>query len=272
VCCSVFLCVVVWCSVVQCGCIVLHQCQFRIRSRQKKQLPSVAGNCFFNNCFFSTIAEFFLQKNNCLQHSAIVACNTRQLLQCVAVLNHHYSWVPWLLHMCHDSLICAMTHSYVPWLIHIFHDSCICAMIHSYVPWFIYVCHDSFICAMTHLYVTWPMRWQMVSQRTHSVSQRTHSAQCVAVWCSVMQCVLSINWERERERERKPVTSLIVSQRKRSVCHREHVLPVTWPITTCYDSCICVIMHYYVPRLIPMCHDSSRCAMTHPVVPWLSWW
>jgi len=66
-----------------------------------------------------------------------------------------HSYVPWLIHMCHDSFICAMTHSYVPWLIHMWHDSFICAMTHSYVPWLIHVCHDSFMCAVTHSCVPW---------------------------------------------------------------------------------------------------------------------
>jgi len=59
-----------------------------------------------------------------------------------------HSYVPWLIHMCHDPFIYVMTHSYVPWLIHMCHDSFICAMTHSYVPWLIHMCHDSFIYAM----------------------------------------------------------------------------------------------------------------------------
>jgi len=46
--------------------------------------------------------------------------------------------------------VCAMTHSYVPWRIHMCHDSFICPMTHSYVPWRIHMCHDAFICATTH--------------------------------------------------------------------------------------------------------------------------
>ena len=36
------------------------------------------------------------------------------------------SHVPWLIHMCHDSFTCAITHLYVETM---------CAMSHSYVPW-----------------------------------------------------------------------------------------------------------------------------------------
>jgi len=53
-----------------------------------------------------------------------------------------YSYVPWLIHMCHDLFTC--------WLIHMCQNSFICAMTHSYVPWLFHMCHDSFICAMTH--------------------------------------------------------------------------------------------------------------------------
>ena len=88
---------------------------------------------------------------------------------------HDATCVPWLLHVCHDSYICAMTHTqiggparrsatprsfscgmthiYVPWLIHMCHDSYICAMTHTYVPWHIHIYHDSYTCAMTHTYV-----------------------------------------------------------------------------------------------------------------------
>ena len=147
-------------------------------------------------------------------------------------------------------------------------------MTHAYVPWLIHMCHDSFIRDMTHAMA------DGITENTFCITENTFCT----VWCSVMQCKAVSSFyqlrERERERERKPVTSLIVSQRTLSVCHREHFLPVTWPITTCHDSCIFVIMHYYVPWLIPLCHDSadgrphphpahSACDVTHSHVTWL---
>jgi len=71
------------------------------------------------------------------------------------------SYVTWLIHTCHTSLICGTTHSYVVWLIHMWHDSFIFDMTHSYVTWLIHIWHDSFICATPRSYVTclthtWP--------------------------------------------------------------------------------------------------------------------
>jgi len=70
-----------------------------------------------------------------------------------------YAYVPWLLYVCRDSFICAMTHSWhlmdVPWLIRMWHDAFICGMTHSYVTWCIHMCHDSFVCTVTHSYVPW---------------------------------------------------------------------------------------------------------------------
>jgi len=85
-----------------------------------------------------------------------------------------HSYVTWLTHAWHDSLMRDMTHSYVTWLIHTWHDSFIhdithsyhsarirryvtaksCDMTHVYVTWLIHTWHDSFIFDMTHSYVT----------------------------------------------------------------------------------------------------------------------
>jgi len=44
------------------------------------------------------------------------------------------AYMSWLMHMCHASFICSMTHSHVPWLIHMWYDTFICV-------WLIYACH-----------------------------------------------------------------------------------------------------------------------------------
>jgi len=45
---------------------------------------------------------------------------------CVVVMMSH-TYVPWLTHVCRDSLICVITHSCVSSLTHMCHDSHICA-------------------------------------------------------------------------------------------------------------------------------------------------
>jgi len=81
-------------------------------------------------------------------HKSLKAMSSESIHVCTMM----HAYVPWLMHMCHDSYICAMTHSHVPWLIHMCHDSFICAMKHAHVPWLMYMRHDSCICAI-HSYV-----------------------------------------------------------------------------------------------------------------------
>jgi len=134
---------------------------------------------------------------------------------------HSYMWYDsfirdaflhtWLIHMCHDVFACPMIPSHVPWLIHRSTET------HSYVswlyialvrhfpsymtpswhvPWRIHMRRDSFTRATTHshrsrethAYVFWSIH--MRQGFTHTGPWRIHMrCVCVAVCCSVLQCV-----------------------------------------------------------------------------------
>jgi len=78
------------------------------------------------------------------------------------------SYMTWLIHMRHDSLITAKSSEISTWLIDMWHDSVMCDMLihtwhdsrvrhvtYSRVKRFIYMWHNSFICYMTYSYVAW---------------------------------------------------------------------------------------------------------------------
>jgi len=75
-------------------------------------------------------------------------CSALSIWQISAFCNVSLLRIRWhdpssaMIHMCHDSLVCAMTHSGVPWLIWACHDAFMCAMTHS---WLIRMCRDAFI-------------------------------------------------------------------------------------------------------------------------------
>ena len=109
------------------------------------------------------------------------------LQTCEIDMKHWY--VPWLLHLCHDSFIRDVTHSYVTWLFHMWRDSFTCDMTH--IPLrsscdFVWATanlwnrHESCIRDMTHSYVTWLLHmWRVSFTRdvTHSYvwHEMTHS-------------------------------------------------------------------------------------------------
>jgi len=106
--------------------------------------------------------------------------------------------VTWPTHIFHDSFIGEMTHLYVPWLIHMAHTN------ESWHMWWLLSCisYHSFTdsmthsrCAITRSHVPWRLNRNDPLNRNDGDKIVIHCDSyggCVAVCCSVLQCVALI--------------------------------------------------------------------------------
>jgi len=178
--------------------------------------------------------------------------------------------------MCHDSFVSVLrliheretTHSYVPWLIHMCHDSFICAMTHAYVPWLIrervethpWAWDNSFICAMTHLYV---------SRLIHECDMpQSYVPRTIHMWYDLFTCDIAHSWAWHDSFTRiinhSYVTwpiymwhdSFMSVTRLIHTWHDLFICDMTWLIHTWQDLIICDMTHSYVTWSHHMWHDS----------------
>jgi len=79
-----------------------------------------------------------------------------------------HSYEPWLIHMCHDSFICAITIDQI--VNATMRLTQICSMPHSYVPWLIHMCHASSLCVSE------------IANERQLAHSKPHISQCVGHW------------------------------------------------------------------------------------------
>jgi len=146
------------------------------------------------------------------------------------------SYVPWLAHMCRDSLVCAITHFYM-WQGHTGHVM-ICDVIHSVRV------------TGTHRsrYHMWrDLLWRDVWQGHHGIiCDVTHCDVTHSLICDVTH---SVTCDRDTQITLSYVTWLTVTWLTRSY--------VTWRTHTCNDSLICTMTRSYVPWCTHVCDRAT---------------
>jgi len=152
---------------------------------------------------------------------------------------HHCLWKMRVHHLC-VWWVFALTHLRAPWLIHVCHDSFMCAMSHSCVTWLIHVCHDSFMCAMSHSRHT--------PTNTHK-GKRRRGIRCNPNTRPLEDKAGNLNgtWD-------VSCNQLYL----RSCLSNLQIYSETHLLNASFSCAICAMTQSYVPWLIHVCHDSFR--------------